>query len=59
MSGGDSISNIKQSNEREMRYEKALRVIRSELVHSLELPIGMVSPKLRGIMDFIGDALYE
>lgn len=59
MSGGDSISNIKQSIEREEHYEKALRVIRSELVHTKELPVGMVVGKINGLIAFIGDALYE
>lgn len=59
MSGGDSISNIKQSNEREVRYEKALRFIRDDLTKIKKTPLDFVPAMISGLIDFIGDALYE
>lgn len=59
MSGGNNVSNIKQMYKRENGYIHSLEKIRNELKDILDQPLRFSEASIRGLIDYIGDALSE
>ena len=59
MTGGSNIDNIKEMYSREKKYIDALNKIREQIQEALKLRLELVSPKLIGLMDYIGNVLGE